>query len=85
MSEQISEPTTTTVPVWGRVAYDIGENSSYTAACNGVFPTVEIGGLKRVPVRPAARQLLGDDEIAIAALIKRLQQFLATRSKNSAA
>jgi hypothetical protein len=72
MTEQSILPITVSVPLWGRIILGIGENSAYAAATRGDFPTLKIGGLRRVPVRLAARQIVGDDEAAIAELASRL-------------
>jgi hypothetical protein len=60
-------PTTLPVPTFCKVAYGIGENSSYAAAARGDFPTIKIGGLVKVPVRVAlAKMAGGDPEVLIA-------------------
>jgi len=81
MSEQTSLPITVSVPIWGKVALDIGENSAYAAAARGDFPTIKVGGLLRVPVRPAARKLGWDDEIAMAELAAKLSTIISGPAK----
>jgi hypothetical protein len=53
-------PLTCSVPVFGRVVYGIGRNAAYEAARRGDFPVIEVGGLKRVPVRIALRTVVGE-------------------------
>ena len=54
-------PITMSIPQFGRIVFEIGENSSYAAAERGDIPTIVIGCRKRVPVRVALRRLAGDD------------------------
>ena len=53
-------PLTSDVPTFGRIAYRLGRNASYAAAKSKVFPTLETGGLLRVPLRPALEPLIGN-------------------------
>ena len=65
-------PLTLSVPQYGKMVYDIGENSSYAAADRGDIPTIEMGGKRRVPVRVALQQLAGGDLGILDALMKDL-------------
>jgi hypothetical protein len=42
---------TISVPEAGRRYFGLSRNGSYAAAARGEIPTIEIGRLKRVPVR----------------------------------
>jgi hypothetical protein len=61
-------PLTMPIPLWGKLIYGIGEASSYAAADRRDFPTIKMGGLRRVPVRAGLRQLAGDDPTVLAAM-----------------
>ena len=69
-------PLTVNVPLWGRVAYGIGRDASYAAARSKVFPVIEIGGVKRVPVRVALKPLVeeGADLTAILARFRKAER-----------
>jgi hypothetical protein len=47
----IEEVLTISVPEAGRRYFGLSRNGSYAAAARGEIPTIEIGRLKRVPVR----------------------------------
>lgn len=53
-------PITVSVPEFGRLALGIGRDASYAAAARGDFPVVEVGALKRVPLLPALKPLIGE-------------------------
>jgi hypothetical protein len=63
MSTANDFPLTVSVPVYGRVVFGIGRNASYEAARRGDFPVIEIGGLKRVPLRIALKAVAGEGDI----------------------
>jgi hypothetical protein len=63
---ETSLPLTLSVRLFGKLVFNLSENSSYTAAARGDFPTIPMGLLKRVPVRQALRQLAGDDPEVLA-------------------
>jgi hypothetical protein len=67
-----SLPLTMSVPQYGRLVLNIGEASSYAAADRGDFPTIKMGGLRRVPVRVGLRQLAGNDPAVLDAMTKDL-------------
>jgi len=67
-----SLPLTLSVPQYGKMVYGIGENSSYAAADRRDFPTIKMGGLRRVPVRAGLRQLAGNDPAVLDAMTKDL-------------
>jgi hypothetical protein len=50
-------PLTLSVPEAGRKYFNLGRNSSYSAAERGDLPTVRIGKILRVPVRALERML----------------------------
>jgi hypothetical protein len=79
MSEhEESLPLTMSVPRWGRLIWGISENSSYAAADRGDIPTIEMGRLRRVPVRRGLRQLAGDDPAVLEAVTRDFLSKLAT-------
>jgi hypothetical protein len=49
-------PLTMKVPEYGRKVLGIGTNASYDAAKRGDFPTIQVGGLLRVPVQLAMKK-----------------------------
>jgi hypothetical protein len=61
-------PTTLAVPIFGKIAYGMGENTSYSAATRGDFPTIKIGGKVRVPVRLALAKIAGGDHEILKAM-----------------
>jgi len=74
-------PLTVSVPVWGRVAYNLGKNASYEAAKRGQIPTIQIGGVKRVPVRIALKSLIADggDTSAVLARFREVENVKNAR------
>jgi hypothetical protein len=50
-------PLTLSVPEAGKRYYGLSRNSAYEAAKRGDIPTIEIGRLKRVPVKAMDRKL----------------------------
>jgi Helix-turn-helix domain len=50
-------PLTMTVPEAGRKYFGLSRNGSYDAANRGEIPVIQIGRLKRVPVRALERML----------------------------
>jgi hypothetical protein len=48
---------TISVPEAGARYYGLSRNGSYAAAARGEIPTVQVGRLKRVPVRAMERKL----------------------------
>jgi hypothetical protein len=74
-------PVTVSVPDYGAVALELGRNSSYVAAKAGVFPTIEVQGKKRVPLRKALRLLAGDDPSDLEAVAR---DFLSKLRKRAA-
>jgi hypothetical protein len=77
-------PLTVSVPVFGRVVYNLGRNASYDAAKLGQIPTIQIGGVKRVPVRVALRPLIADGA-DIGALLARFRELENVNSEAPAA
>jgi hypothetical protein len=75
-SHENALPLTLAVPEYGRLVFNIGEASSYAAADRGDIPTIEMGRLRRVPVRIALRRLAGDDVGMLEALTKDLSAKL---------
>jgi hypothetical protein len=51
------QPKTMTVPEAGKEYFGLSRNAAYTAAKNGIIPTVKIGKLLRVPVRALEEML----------------------------
>ena len=43
-------PLTMSVPQFGKLVFDISDNSAYAAADRGDIPTIKLGGKRRVPV-----------------------------------
>jgi hypothetical protein len=74
-------PLTMSVPQFGKLVFDISDNSAYAAAERGDIPTIEMGGKKRVPVRIALRRLAGDD----AALLEAVTRDLLLKLEKAAA
>ena len=50
-------PLTISVPEAGKRYFGLCRNASYDAATRGEIPTIQIGRLKRVPVRALERML----------------------------
>lgn len=75
-------PLTTSVPIYGKIVYDLERNGSYGAANAGVFKTIEVQGKKRVPVRAELRRLAGDDPTVFEALTR---DFLSKLKRIAAA
>jgi hypothetical protein len=78
-------PTTLPVPTFCKIAYGIGENSSYAAAARGDVPTIKIGGLVRVPVRVALAKMAGGDAQALQAITADFAAKLAELNSANAA
>jgi hypothetical protein len=53
------KPWTMSIPEAGKRYFGLGRNGSYDAARRGELPTVNIGRLKRVLVRPLEQKLAG--------------------------
>ena len=45
-------PKTLSVPAAGKRYYDLGRHGSYAAAARGDIPTIRVGRLLRVPIKP---------------------------------
>jgi hypothetical protein len=73
---ELAIPLTMSVPQFGKLVFEISENSSYAAAERGDIPTIEMGGKKRVPVRVALRRVAGNDPAMLDALMKDLSAKL---------
>jgi hypothetical protein len=70
-------PLTLSVPEWGRLVLDIGENLSYDEAKRGNFITIDVGDKqkrqrKRVPVRVNLLRLAGNNPERLDALTRDL-------------
>jgi hypothetical protein len=50
-------PQTMSVPEAGKKYFGLSRNGSYAAAERGEIPTIDVGRLKRVPVRAMERKL----------------------------
>ena len=50
-------PLTMSVPEAGKKYFGLSRNGSYAAAERGEIPTIDVGRLKRVPVRAMERKL----------------------------
>jgi hypothetical protein len=50
-------PQTMSVPEAGRKYYGLSRNGSYAAAERGEIPTIDVGRLKRVPIRAMERKM----------------------------
>jgi hypothetical protein len=61
-------PVTVGVPLYGKLVFGMSEDSAYAAARRGDFPTIKIGGLKRVPVRVALAKIAGGDPEVLKAM-----------------
>jgi hypothetical protein len=61
-------PTTISIVMFGRIAFDIGEDSAYAAARRGDIPTIKMGKLFRVPVRVALAKMAGGDPEVLKAM-----------------
>lgn len=61
MTDNVTLPTTLPVRTFARIAFDISENPAYAAARSGVFPTIKVGGVLRVPLRLALAKIAGGD------------------------
>jgi hypothetical protein len=77
-------PTTLAVPIFGKIAYGMGENTSYAAASRGDFPTIKIGGKVRVPLRLALAKIAGGDHETLKAMTAdfaaKLNQIMAEQA-----
>ena len=69
-------PLTMSIPLFGKLVFDLGEAKSYEAAIRGDIPAITLGGKKRVPVRLALQQLAGGDLGILDALMKDLSTKL---------
>ena len=69
-------PLTMSIPLFGKLVFDLGEAKSYEAAIRGDIPTIKLGGKKRVPVRVALRRVAGDDLGILDALMRDLSAKL---------
>ena len=69
-------PLTMSIPLFGKLVFDLGEAKSYEAAIRGDIPAITLGGKKRVPVRLALQQLAGGDLGILDALMKDLSAKL---------
>lgn len=67
-------PPTSTAPAFGAVVYKLGESASYAAADDGTIKTIQVGGLKRVPLLSELKRVLGPDasDEHLAAMIGRI-------------
>jgi hypothetical protein len=52
-----NQPYTISVPEAGRRYFGLSRNASYAAAARGEIPTIQVGRLRRVPVRAMERKL----------------------------
>jgi hypothetical protein len=85
---------TMTVPAAGRKYFNLGRGASYRAARRGDIPTVNVGRLKRVPVRAMERRFDavelekssgGPAEVQIGAVPQARTQHCRTDSSSSGA
>ena len=60
MTKKKGPPLTLSVPEAGQRYFGIGRNASYRAADRGEIPTIQIGGLRRVPVVRMEKMLTGE-------------------------
>lgn len=56
MSEK-DAPLTMSIPEAGKKYFGLSRNGSYDAAARGDIPTINVGRLKRVPIRAMERRL----------------------------
>jgi hypothetical protein len=61
-------PLTMAVPKYGKLTFNLSEASAYAAADRGDIPTIEIGGLRKVPVRMGLSKLAGGDSEVLKAV-----------------
>jgi hypothetical protein len=61
MADVKERPWTMSVPEAGKKYYGLSRNGSYDAAKRGEIPVVEVGRLKRVPVRRLEQMLSGKE------------------------
>ena len=84
-------PLTLSVPEWGRLVLDIGENLAHGEAARGNFVTIEIGDknqkkkLKRVPVRVNLLRLANNDPALLDQLVQDLLARLEAEKSTAAA
>jgi hypothetical protein len=57
-------PETMSIPEAGKKYYGLSRNGSYDAAERGDIPYVQVGRLKRVPIRAMERRLENVDDAA---------------------
>jgi hypothetical protein len=69
-------PLTMSIPLFGKLVFDLGEAKSYEAAIRGDIPAIKLGGKKRVPVRVALQRLAGGDLGILDGLMKDLSAKL---------
>jgi hypothetical protein len=55
--DEDNKPYTMSVPAAGKKYFGLGRNASYEAAKRGDLPTMKVGSLLRVLVRPLERKL----------------------------
>ena len=60
MTKRKDAPLTLSVPEAGKKYYGIGRNAAYRAADRGEIPTIQVGGLRRVPVVRIEKMLTGE-------------------------
>lgn len=81
-------PTTISIVTFGRIAFGIGQDSSYAAAKRGDIPTIKMGKLFRVPVRVALAKMAGGDPEALKAMTAdfaaKLDRLTAEQAPNAA-
>jgi hypothetical protein len=70
MTEHKTE--TMSVPEAGKKYFGLSRNGSYDAAARGEIPTIDIGRLKRVPIRLMERMLDGEAVPTLAQRGKRI-------------
>lgn len=77
-------PMTVSIPLYGRLVLEIGENSAYAAAERGEIPVIKVGGKKRVPVRAALRELAGGDQVTLDKLVADFARKLEEQTEKAA-
>jgi hypothetical protein len=70
-------PLTMSIPLFGRLVFELGEAKSYEAALRGDIPTMKLGGKKRVMVRAALARVAAGDVGILDGLIRDLSAKLA--------
>ena len=69
-------PLTMSIPLFGKLVFDLGEAKSYEAAIRGDIPIIKLGGKKRVMVRAALARVAGGDVGILDALMRDLSAKL---------